>query len=538
MRRHLWGAGIGAWLALSGAAAAPPPPDSYAAVRAAWDAEPDPARKLALADRLLSLSQGALQRDAAGTDPARRGAAQAALRLLEKDRPDLDDLRTKRAACDDPRQKSGYTWQIGYTEAAVAETIRLYASWLWEDDPKIKAELGTGLVRAAVESWHHPEIVAEVASDGKFAAGQIPLPAQADASLVPLVPLRDFGGLPSENPETRWVVRRMTSRSFELWSPAHGWLFDARGRVVNEARPPRRDGTGREWYGAFLPDGRWATTDIWAQDNALHFFSPSGKWLRSLPSLKLIPRPPAGSDAYSGVPLIGWCRSDREGKGWVFSVGSEGGWGTARIDPEGRVRSVTAPALLCQPRELEPKGSFFALGVGDDAGRATLTRSEAGHGMWVGFPDYALSSARAGIGVVPEGQAFHYNAAYDGFHTPAFGFWPGSRAVYIAARSLEGKPGDAPFGKPITWFFGADGAFQGWTAATRLADAEDGKAMLFDAGGGRVVALSPGLRPGAARRFAWPGGGAALPEKIFPDLRLGFFWRGEERARTLVLARW
>ena len=83
----------------------------------------------------------------------------------------------------------------------------------------------------------------------------------ADSHTVSLKALRTlpYEERPFFNGDPSWVVRRMTRARFELWTSKRGWLFDRSGKVLSEAVPPRRDGEGREWYGAFLPDGRWVT---------------------------------------------------------------------------------------------------------------------------------------------------------------------------------------------------------------------------------------------------------------------------------------
>ena len=60
-------------------------------------------------------------------------------------------------------------------------------------------------------------------------------------------------------------------------------------RCGHEASPPRRTGRGREWYGAFLPDGRWVTTDLDDTDGRLSFFSPKGTLERVVTSAELAP---------------------------------------------------------------------------------------------------------------------------------------------------------------------------------------------------------------------------------------------------------
>ena len=79
-----------------------------------------------------------------------------------------------------------------------------------------------------------------------------------------------------------------------------------------------------------------------------------------------------------------------------------------------------------------------------------------------------------------------------------------------------------------------DGTFTGWIKATRVCDTAGGDAMLFHDELDRILTLTPDLQVKKVERFTYPDATAAPPEKLFPDLRLGFFKRGKK----LVLARW
>ena len=400
---------------------------------------------------------------------------------------------------------------------------RLETQWRQENDPEKKRALGRELAEAAIRA-EHPELVTESATNGKFAEKEIKIPAAAPEK-IELHELQSFSPPPlaryGNNPAS-WVIRRMTRARFELWQPLHGWLFDEHGRLLNEAKPPRRDGQGREWYGAFLPDGRWVTTDLWEMDRTLSFFDRRGKWRKDLPADKIIPRT---RDDYEQPSLIGWCRCDRDGKGFVVSVGANGGRGVAWVGWDGAIRVLNEPNepwKLCFPRDLEPKGSYTDLACPSDSGNATVTRAEAAHGMFVGFPEYGAPNFTVRV---PDGQTF--------------GFWPDSPNVYIVTETwteITNTAGEPDNGPPSwrTWFYGSDGEFAGWIAARRLADTAKGEGMLFLAESGRVVALGKGYKIEKVEEFIGADGTAATPQKLFPDLRIGFFQQGDR----LVLARW
>jgi hypothetical protein len=144
-------------------------------------------------------------------------------------------------------QKSWELRQQQYRE----DVVRFHEEWNKESDPQKTREIGEDLVRAAIDS-DQPQVVLEVATDGKMAEKEIKIP-EKDATTLPLRIVKSFEPEPYPyEDDAAWVVRRMTHDRLELWLPHHGGLFDAKGKIVNEARPPRRDGFGRHWYGAFL----------------------------------------------------------------------------------------------------------------------------------------------------------------------------------------------------------------------------------------------------------------------------------------------
>ena len=415
------------------------------------------------------------------------------------------------------RQMSALWLEIHRDKAA-----HFHDAWKAEADPKKKKQLAEELVDAAVNS-DQPDLVVEVATNGSFTEKKIKLPELCQR--LPLKALRTFpfSERPYSGSEPEWVVRRMTQNRFELWIPSHGWLFDAAGDIVNEARPPRRDGRGREWFGAFLPDGRWVTTDLWEMDRTLSFFSKNGRWQKEISSTDLVP---SDSNAGDHMPaLIGWCRCDRDGKGFVLSVGANGGWGMTWVNWTGErhlLQNATDAWRFCYRRDLEPKGMYTQLSIPDDKGHKTLRRSEPGHGSFVGFPEYTDDKLSV---VIPNGETF--------------GFWPESDNIYIVSgrwEAIDPAP-DAEHKRDAeqkTWFYDAGGAFAGWIPAGRIADTPKGDAMLFRDASDRIIAVTKTYEVKSATEFLWSTGTTARPFKLFPDLKLGFFVRDKE----LVLAAW
>jgi len=128
-------------------------------------------------------------------------------------------------------------------------------------------------------------------------------------------------------------------------------------------------------------------------------------------------------------------------------------------------------------------------------------------------------------------------------YTDAEGFLAHLDNIGVAGRgtngstSPEAKPetsDEATVGPAITLFYNFDGTFTGWIKATRVSDTAGGHEMLFQDELNRVLMLTPGLQVGKVERFTYPDTTAAPPEKLFPDLRLGFFKSGKK----LVLALW
>jgi len=398
-------------------------------------------------------------------------------------------------------------------DPSVECTTRLEA-WR-KPDAEHDDQTRTDLIEAAIRA-ERPEVIEEVAAGGDPSALEIQ--PSADTKDIAVSIVRDLGEV--EN----GVFRRMTKNRFEAWSSAHGWLFNAKGKLLGEALPPRRDGTGREWYGAFLPDGRWVTTDLWEYDRTLTFFSREGKWLQEIPSEQLAP-PKEARDG-NGHDLIGWARCDRNGEGWVVSIGPRDGRARVFVTPNGKTRLMEGslpgendtqskpwaePWKLCYPRDLEPKGYYIALYRPSDDYLSQISMNRPGHGLWSGFPVYEWGKESKTI--IPNGG-----------HN--FGFLPGTHAVYISTDWFDQKENK-------TWFFGAEGKCRGWARGAYLTDSADEKAIWLLNQGNEVVSLGLDLKPRARMRFTLRGA-SAKPVKLFPGLRLGFF----ALDKKMILARW
>lgn len=304
-----------------------------------------------------------------------------------------------------------------------------------------------------------------------------------------------------------YVARRIAADRIEVWCPTDGWLFDGRGKLLNHARVPRRDGYGRQWFGAFLPDGRWATTDLWVFDHQFHIFSAGGKFVKSIPNAEIV-KPtgwPFGPRELVGHGGTDWARSDANGKGWVVKIG---GMGTEYFhvasDGSAEMLDLAGVNRAVYPRGL---GAQAGSAVLSDDGVCELTREQAGHGPNVDHPDYRLSVPQAGF----------ETSILNG--TGNMGFWPRSHEVYIGCGREDW------FKAHETRFFDVRGNLVAWVEACRFADAADGQAMLFEAADGAVLTIGPDHRVRKAVQYVWPGGKRAPVEKMYDDLKLGLFMK-------------
>jgi len=364
-----------------------------------------------------------------------------------------------------------------------------------------------------------------------------------------------------EERENGWLARRITADRIEVWTASHGWLFDGAGKLLHEARPPRRKGTGREWYGAFLPDGRWVTTDLDEMDGNLYFFSPQGKLQRTLTYDEL-----SGGDR-TASHLIGWARSDGAGTGWVVNVGSEEGVATVQVGPSEPVRVLKGYERWqrCFPRALGPRGWYISLSVPEDSGRGEISRSEAGHGPGVGYPTYTFSQRESAGKAGARGPGADSVSHIIPNGNCVFGYWPGSLKSFVGSdgnnvdelhffnhddaklrdyepsgirtRKFQENIFESPPNPIIdkSWLFDADGDLVAWIRARRIGDAADGHSLLFRVtADSRVATLDPELNVRSIRRFAWGDRSTADAVFLWDDLQVGLFIRDKH----LVLARW
>lgn len=425
----------------------------------------------------------------------------------------------------------------------------LHARWAAEHDSAKRSALASQLLEAIIHDYGEQpvEIADEVARDG-LPEKILTAPVATTVHLDPVFVLpgahrdeMDGWGIP--------VFRRIAADRFEAWVPKEGWLFNAKGKLLADAHVPRRDGSGRDWLGAFLPDGRWITTDLWANDRQITLFDQQNDPRWELPDQKVVAvigrlnRPTDASDVPE--PSCGWARADRSGREWLVSMGTNWSRGLALLSPARGITPLPDNAKMWQmvyPRSMGYRGMFTSLFIDSDDGRATLSRDEAGHGVDVGWPTYTLASQRVQLSEDNPTPNFQV-IIYDGFD--GFGFWPKSHDVYIHSGSWA-EPGRVRF-------FNAEGRYAGEVAGQPLADAANGRDLLVQTPDSVVMTLHRGgqnLAVASARQFVWPDGSPAVALAFYDDLRFGFFLRGAgmigssdearqaRKSAEIVLARW
>lgn len=319
------------------------------------------------------------------------------------------------------------------------------------------------------------------------------------------------------------VWRRITKDRFEIWTPTEGRLYDSSGKLLVTAKVHRGDGNGREWYGAFLPDGSWVTTDIDDRDDTLRMYSAKGKRSWSIKGGTLIPRK-KDADAYESLPLIAWARSTKDGKAWVISVGSEMGRGWVRVTPDGKWMDVSCPWKVFFPQQLGPRGMYTCKKTMDDNGGLSMERNEHSHGQYVGWPLYGLSISEENDVCIPAGEKF--------------GILPDAWSFFIEANydryDLTFERTNEDREKERVWLFDAKGKYQHWikghTAGSSLAKGGLWVVLPDDS----CVRVDKGYSVGPHLKFTTGKNEKLVPLEIHDDIGLGLFLADKQ----LLLGKW
>ena len=425
-------------------------------------------------------------------------------------------------------------------------------AWYAETAPKKKEEFRHQVLELAIKS-QATDIGLELFAGRTVDQAELPVPT--NSVTLPLTIIKEW-----DLTHNRWnsshpsVIRRIGPKNFELWTPKSGWLFDEKGSLLAEAKVPRRDGIGHQWYGAFLPDGQWITTELWDFDGRIYIYSPSNKLLSSFPLMKY-------SKVHDdiGIPShysADWAIADRDQRHWIIHVlaagcdrtnlkVSEWGW-KPRIGrwltrhhlwvPDSSwlpVEKITNLRSNIDFRNLGSRFAFCGATTDSDNGAASISWDEPGHGPGVGWPDYSMNSTGHG-----------WNACIPWKDRHNFGFFPGSLTTWVGSNKYPSRPEIDPnrprrdFEYFRSWIIDPDGKVLGWLPAERVGDDPDGKRMWFVNEQGHLLKVAP---DGVVSEVMQPtlagptGENAPFAHVLFPDLKLGFFYT---KPGHLVLARW
>ena len=358
------------------------------------------------------------------------------------------------------------------------------------------------------------DLVERIFSGDKLAETEIKPDQPATACEVTIRDTVPLETAVKESGDHATVWRRVTKDRFEIWTPLSGKLFDAKGKLLTQAKVRRGDGWGREWYGAFLPDGRWITTDIDEFDKEVTAFSAKGKMLWSVKGANLAP---SADEDMSAIPLIAWARSDKSGKAWIVSVGSEWGRGFVKLTPDGKWEKVADPWKECLPQQLRSRGMYTDRYTKSDDGKLMVNRTEAGHGIGVGWPHYNFTTANI---MIPNGDDF--------------GILPDSWSVFVETDcGALNTPAEERKDERV-WLFDDKGTYQHWikgrTVGASLASGGLWVRQLDDT----CALVEKGYTVKSRRTFSTKEKAALLPVELHDDIGLGVFLLDDK----LVLGTW
>jgi hypothetical protein len=402
-----------------------------------------------------------------------------------------------------PDDLEGDEWVAGNSKAADEEFAEWKATGKEPEDFKGHAIRGerADLIERMLSGDRLPETEIKVESP----------PVKVAVTVRDLTPaVSDAGG---NGPSCETVWRRITKDRFEIWTPKEGKLFEAGGKRVANAKVHRGDGWGREWYGAFLPDGSWVTTDLDERDDRLTMFSAKGKRLWSIKGATLVPKK-NDDDLPSELPLIAWARSAGDGKVWVVSVGSEFGRGWVKVTPDGKWSGISCPWKECLPQQLGPRGMYTAKVITSDDGSLSISRMEPSHGPMVGWPVYQFPEEKNAM--IPDGGKF--------------GILAEAWAVFIEGHrdSLDAGPEERQ--QERLWFFDAKGNFQHWIKGRGVGANLTSGDLWVRLQDDSCVRVDKGFAVGQHLTFTAEDRKPLIPVELHEDIGLGLFLREDQLA--------
>jgi len=307
-----------------------------------------------------------------------------------------------------PQVTNAFSNEASTQDAPRASIPDLLAKWRAEKDPRTRRELGGQLLAAMIEfddngnTRFDAAIADEVSRDGTTKHELKPSGTPVVVHLIGAKFLSKTGTpKPDSDMPVNPVFRRVSANMVEAWAPAEGWLFDGEGKLVSDAHVRRHEGYGAAWLGAFLPDGRWITTDLWTNDHQLYAFSKDSKLLWDLQGKTITARLPppkwgAGTNNSEDVitPSIAWARADNTSKQWLVCLGQDYSRGFALINPEEKIQPLAADANVwaqTYPRSMGTRGGYVEVMIPSDDGKKVMTQTQPAHGAWCGWTGYIVS---------------------------------------------------------------------------------------------------------------------------------------------------
>lgn len=410
------------------------------------------------------------------------------------------------ADAQDPEEVNHFSGLSGndWVAANAKEAEQHFAVWKVPHGAERRRE--AEIVRFYAWRAERLELIDQVIADGHLKETEVL--AGGDPKQVVVTVKREFPNDNLAHFSQSPIWRRITAGAFEIWTPRKGWLFNSKGELLNSAAPPRNKSGGRQWFGAFIPDGRWITTELLADDGRIYVFDRKGRCTREIKAGALLENDP-GAIRDAKPEIVPWARSTGDGKGWVVRVGSEEGRGESLLNPDGtwsKLSDSSSPWRHCMARQLGVRlsGGICNYRVESEDGAWWLESEQPGHGTDVGNPLYQVSRK----GDIDD-QRFITVGKVPGSGN-GFGFWPHSRNIYI-------------LGEDRTWFFDASGNYQGWIAGVRVGDSRDGDGMIFRLNDNQCVSVSPELKVTSTLRFDMADGRKILPLELYPEIGLGVF---------------
>ncbi|MEO8614547.1 MAG: hypothetical protein ABI600_05350 [Luteolibacter sp.] len=382
---------------------------------------------------------------------------------------------------------------------------------VWKSTGKVPEEFTDHVIQGARE-----DLVQRMISGDKLQETEIKTDLPTTTFEVSIHATAPMDSALKEGDSYRTVWRRITKDRFEIWTPKSGKLYDAKGILLAEAKVHRGDGWGREWYGAFLPDGRWITTDIDEFDKEVTAFSVKGKQQWSVKGATLIPKS-KDPDAEDSMPLIAWARADKNGKAWIVSIGSERGRGFVKLTPDGKWTKIDDPWKECFPQQLRSRGMYIDRFTRSDDGSLIVSRTEASHGMFVGWPHYHFPKNDL---LIPNGDDF--------------GILPDSWAVFIESDCgpFTEAPEDRKDGR--VWFFDANGTYQHWIKGRTVGASLPTGGLWIRQLDDSCALVAKGHIVKSRVKFSTKEKKSLIPVELHDDIGLGLFLSGDK----LVLGIW